>query len=238
MGVTRIQSISVSSLSAAIEHRLAPGPHEKVVQHFIYSCHPEMRNTIRDIYTYSQNEVDGYTEIFKYVESAQYKKKVRKNSVIQEIVIAYSKEDFNNLSESEIVEKITDDIHIFTDVFEEKFGFRPFITAFVHKNNIGMYHIHILFSLMNPETLKKARWKKRTYFDLIKKMSERSPRIKNTGRTKGIGAYPLWLIRKLEDRYGREIAKEIVKIAREKKYSVRNLIENAEKLLNNRTTEV
>jgi len=62
-------------------------------------------------------------------------------------------------------------------------------------------------------------------------MSDKSPRISLPHKGKNIGAYPLWFIRKLEEKYGREIAKKIVKIAREKGYTTRELIDSAESLV-------
>jgi len=240
MATTRIQSISVTeSLLPALEHRLNPGQHEDVLLHraLMYDCSD---NVFSEIYKNSDNHISAYKEMFEYVESACYRKKIRKNSVIQELIISYSKSDFSNKNEDEILQLINDDISIFLGVFKKKFGFYPFVTYFVHRTDSGIYHTHILFSIMNPETSKKVRWKKRTYFDIVKNMSKYSNRIKVTEKTKGIGAYPIWLIRKFEGQYGREVTKKIIKIAREKKYTVRELIENANmlfNLINNQTTK-
>ena len=246
MAVTRIQSISVTeSLLPAIEHRLNPGPNERVILHKIlsYECSDDMHNELSEIAKNSDNCALAYKEMFEYIESAAYKKKIRKNSVIQELIISYSKNDFPDKNKDEILQLIKDDIHVFLGVFKEKFGFYPFTAYFVHVNDSGIYHTHILFSLMNYHSPKpvKARWKKRTYFDLIKKMSKYT-KIKTTDKTKGIGAYPLWLLKKLEKQYGREATKKIVKIAREKGYTTRELIENADMLftllINNQTTKI
>jgi len=244
MAVTRIQSISVTeSLLPAIEHRLDPGPNERVLVHkaMPYECSDDIFTTLSEIAKNSDSHATAYKEMFEYIESACYGRKIRKNSVIQELIISYSKSDFPNKNEDEILKSIHDDILIFLGTFKEKFGFYPFTTYFVHKNDKDIYHTHILFSLMNYHSPKptKARWKKRTYFDLVKKMSEYSERIKTTGKTKGIGAYPLWLVRKLEKQYGREIAKKIIEIARKKGYTTRELIENADALFkNNQTTKI
>jgi hypothetical protein len=243
MAVTRIQSISVTeSLLPAIKHRLDPGPNERVILHkaLSYECSDDMHNELSEIAKNSDNCALAYKEMFEYIESAAYKKKIRKNSVIQEIVISYHPKDFDTDNEDEILKSIHDDILIFLGTFKEKFGFYPFTTYFIHVNDSGIYHTHILFSLMNYNAPKpvKARWKKRTYFDLIKKMSKYT-KIKTTDKTKGIGAYPLWLLKKLEKQYGREATKKIVELARKKGYTTRELIENADALFkNNQTTKI
>jgi len=230
MAVTRIQSISVFSLSASISHRLSPPEHESLVD-FGVEVPDEASNdsTIADVIDYSPDYSRMLTDFLLYVESSGHTRKIRKNAVVQELIIAYSKDDFGNSDISDILELIRSDIKSFFLSFKEKFGFIPFSCYFIHEND-GKYHVHILFSLKEPDLLKKVRWKKRTYFDLIKRMSAISPRISVPHKGKNIGAYPLWLIRKLEARYGRETAKKLVKVARERGYPAKELIENAEKL--------
>ena len=234
MAVTRIQSISVSSsLSNAVAHRISPPEHETLVEFDVLipslsQLDDLVSDEIGDIFDHSPSELQMLINFFEYVESSGFAKKIRKNAVVQELIIAYSKDDFTK--DSDILRLIKSDIKSFFLSFKEKFGFYPFSCYFIHKSE-NMYHVHILFSLKQPDLNKKIRWKKRTYFDLIKKMSDKSPRISLPHKGKNIGAYPLWFIRKLEEKYGREIAKKIVKIAREKGYTTRELIDSAESLV-------
>lgn len=235
MAVTRIQSINVnSSLPQAIRHRFNPPEgKEKLIEFDMYLPYDMPDIHFEDMYEiekYSDSDEEFMTEIMRYIESSGYAQKIRKNAVVQEIVISYSPEDFENESENRIKSLIKEDIFLFSKIFKEKFGFKPFYIHFIHKNNTGIYHAHIIFSLKKPDLKSKVRWKKRTYFELIRKLESKSPRITVPRRNKGIGAYPLWLIRKLEKEYGEEVAKKIVKIAREKGYRTRELIDNAEKL--------
>jgi len=238
MAVVRIQSINVnSSLTKAIDHRINPPVDRETLVSvseespvFIPDFHEE---NLYDIKKYSSSLKEYLTEFIRYVESNGYTQKIRKNAVVQELVIAYSPEDFSSNSEEEIEGLIGEDIDLFLEFFEEKFGFRPYYIAFIHKNNNNserMYHLHIIFSLKKPDLKTKVRWKKRTYFELVKKLASKSPRISVPHKGRNIGAYPLWIVRKLEEKYGRETAKEITKLARKKGYTARTLIENAEKL--------
>ena len=239
MAVTRIQSISVSSsLSNAVAHRISPPEHETLVDFDITipslsQINDVISDEIGDIFDYSLSERQMLINFFEYVESSGFTKKIRKNAVIQELIIAYSEDDFAECPNEEVIRlKILSDIRIFFESFRDKFGFSPFSSYFIHKHKSeNMYHVHILFSLKQPDLSKKIRWKKRTYFDLIKRMSDKSPRISLPHKGKNIGAYPLWFVQKVGEKYGREIAKKIVKIAREKGYTTRELIDSAESLV-------
>ena len=156
-----------------------------------------------------------------------------------EIVIAYSRNEFDEVIEElnesgitteseieeEIIAEIEKDVEAFKESFRTKYGFYPYFFYFVHKDNRNKYHVHILFSLMKPQLDKKVRWRKRDYFDLIKRISKISPRISPPSESKGIGAYPLWLIRRIELEIGRERAKILVERARKKGVKASELLD-------------
>jgi len=236
MAVTRIQSINVSSsLPQVINHRISPPANKETLVEVWVGVPVDAPDThldnLADIEEYSPSSKEFLVEFIRYVESGGYTQKIRKNAVIQEVVIAYSPEDFTNLKESEVKYLIKKDVEIFLKFFKEKFGFKPYYMYFIHKNDSNMYHIHLLFSLKKPNLKTKIRWKKRTYFELLKKLASESPRVSAPHKGKNIGAYPLWIVRKLEEKYGREITKEIVKLARKEGYTTKALIENAERLV-------
>ena len=234
MAITRIQSIAVQNIPGALEHRLGFGDDFNYEELISATVHSE-RSEIDEIIKYSDDDSKAIKEIIEYAESSGYKKKIRKNAVVQELLISYSKDDLPE-DDEKALKLINKDISIFLDAFKLKFNFTPVTISFIHKTkDTNTYHVHIIFSLMDIENGKKARWKKRTYFDLIKKMSEYSDRIKNPNenrKNKNVGAYPLWLIRKLEDIYSREFAKEIIKIARERNYRTRDLMTRHNEIAN------
>jgi hypothetical protein len=71
---------------------------------------------------------------------------------------------------------------------------------------------------MNPFEKRKARWRKRDYFALVDKMRLFSRRISPINENKGIGAYPLWLIKKLESIIGRELAQKVIQVCRKMEF--------------------
>lgn len=235
MATTRIQGIKVSSsLDRAINHRLYPSKLEELI-FFFRAYDPllvssefrkldkqllEHYNLPDDIITNpDKNSKEYLKEFIKMIESKLYKHKIRKNSTIQEIIIAYSPEEKVNK------DIIFEDLLSFEDSFRKKYGFIPFYTAFVHKDEKEKYHIHILFSLVNPQLERKVRWRKKDYFDLIRNMSKISPRIHISSEKKGIGAYPLWMIRRIEAKIGRNKAKQLIKEARKQKIRASKLLE-------------
>ena len=226
MAITRIQSIKFSSIGAALRHRLNPGRHEFLVQ-YLMSVDPSfgqigMLEALR--------QLSGKTklrEFFKFIESAAYSRKIRKNAVLHELIVAYDRnedgltpETHSNLSEDgHTPEPIRMDIKAFLRAFREEFGFFPASAFFVHSDG-EKFHVHILFSLMKPDFSGKVRFRKQNYFRLVKRMSELSPRIRaSSPPKKRIGAYPMWLMRLIEAEIGREKAKRIVRKARTERLS-------------------
>jgi len=217
MAVTRTQSISVHlALRQAIIHRLDPkleesSKHEKFEKivwnipekHFEY-LHATYEEVSRD------SNADAIYEMFVEVESFFRQRKIRKNAVVQELVIAYEKN-----ADIEI-DDIQKDIELFFALLSAKYASSHFGVAMIHSDHRGKYHVHILFSLRDLSTGKKIRWNFRAYFDIVKKLSRHSPRISLPNENKNIGAYPLWLVRKIQEVFGLEKAEKIVSDARKK----------------------
>ena len=230
MAITRIQSIRVHDLDVVLDHRINTVPHEQLLKIVLDSAE-DFEEEIDDILAFSPDYKSAAREILEYSESAKYTRAIRKNSVVQELIIAYSPEDLPE-DEEEALSMIKSDVFLFSHCFQEKFEFRPTTVAFVHRTkDTGLYHVHVLFSLMDVEKARKARWKRRSYFDIVKRMSSLSPRISVPPRKdKSIGAYPIWLRRKIESTYGREIARDIMSLARERKIRTKDLIERYHEL--------
>jgi hypothetical protein len=218
MAVTRTQSISVHlALRQAIIHRLDPkleesSKHEKFekLTWNIPSKHYEYLHTVYEEVSRSSNYTDAILEMFIEVESFFHQRKIRKNAVVQEFVIAYEKN-------AEItIDDIEKDVELFFALLSAKYASSHFGVAMIHSDHRGKYHVHILFSLRDLSTGKKIRWNFRAYFDIVKKLSRHSPRISLPTEDKGIGPYPLWLIRKIQTIFGLEEAEKIVSDARKK----------------------
>ena len=242
MAITRVESLKVSNLNEVIRHRISPD--EKIEKCLVFEYIDYLDDFLeKDFYTLYENilkytdymvyqglssqdiKTNQLIEMFKAVESKGYKHKIRKNSTIQEVIIAYSKDDFKDFNnEDEIISEIEKDVDIFFKSFKEKYGFYPFSFYSIHKDDNNKYHVHIVFSLMKPELDKKVRWRKRDYFDIINKMSKKSERIPQPTANKEIGAYPLWIIRVLEMELGREKTKLLIEEARKKRIKTPDLI--------------
>ncbi len=242
MAVTRVESLKVSNLNEVIRHRISPD--EKIEKCVVFEYIDYLDDFLeKDFYTLYENilkytdymvyqglssqdiKTNQLIEMFKAVESKGYKHKIRKNSTIQEVIIAYSKDDFKDFNnEDEIISEIEKDVDIFFKSFKEKYGFYPFSFYSIHKDDNNKYHVHIVFSLMKPELDKKVRWRKRDYFDIINKMSKKSERIPQPTANREIGAYPLWIIRVLEMELGREKTKLLIEEARKKRIKTPDLI--------------
>ena len=223
MAVMRVQSIKVNSLKSALKHRLSPPSHESLVYSGLtYEGNEEFLKLFNAFSSVCEDKLKVYKEFFQLVESKGYKHKIRKNSTVQEIVIAYSSDDF--VSELGVLREIKSDVETLNDIFKEKFGFTPFGAVFVHADENGRYHVHYVFSLMSPSLTKKVRWNSKIYFEIAKEMSKRSKRIKISERKKS-GNYPLWLIRAFEGVIGRLKTKELVKKAREKGLKAVDLVD-------------
>jgi len=228
VAVVRIQSLKLNSLLSASKHRLSPPSDRELLiacdADFDLKVPDEIADTLTDILEYS-NGVKKVVDFFKFIESAGYTRKIRKNATIQELVVAYSEDEIKTHYD------IYRDIRSFKKSFAEKYGFEPFIFYFIHKHkHSNMYHIHIFFSLRKPDLSTKVRWRKREYFEIKTAMQKRNSRITTPKRGKNIGAYPLWFIRKLQKEYGTEVAKEVTKLARQRGYPIRKFIEHAEEL--------
>jgi hypothetical protein len=216
--VTRTQSISVhQALSQAIVHRLNPqldpsSKHEKF-EKLVWNIpekHFEYLHATYEEVSRTSNYTDAILEMFIEVESFFRQRKIRKNAVIQEFVIAYSK------NEEIALEDIEKDVELFFALLSAKYASSHFGVAMIHSDHRGKYHVHILFSLRDLSTGKKIRWNFRAYFDIVKKLSRHSPRISLPNENKNIGAYPLWLMRKIQEVFGLEEAEKIVSEARKK----------------------
>jgi len=225
--VTRTQSISVhQALSQAIIHRLNPqldehSRHEKFEKLVwnIPESHSEYLFTTYEEVSRASNYTDAIYEMFIEVESFFRQRKIRKNAVVQEFVIAYEKN-------AEItIDDIEKDVELFFALLSQKYASSHFGVAMIHSDHRGKYHVHILFSLRDLETGKKIRWNFRAYFDVVKKLSRLSERISLPTKNKGIGPYPLWLVRKIQEVFGLEEAEKIVSDARKKGLSSRELYE-------------
>ena len=233
MAVMRIQSLKVSNLRDALKHRLSPPKHERVIEKgvFVDSSAEEFKALFEAFNSGCGDELKNLEEFFRIAESKGYKHKIRKNATVQEVLISYSSEDFSQ--GLGVVPKIKEDVEKFVEVFKEKFGFEPFGEYFIHKDDKGRYHVHLLFSLMKPDLSKKARWNSKIYFEIVKKFSKRATRVKFFEHKKS-GAYPLWLIRNFEKLIGREKTKEVIKVARKRGLKAVDLVELLRKLRLNR----
>ena len=226
MAVTRIQSIKANNIEHALEHVISPPKEEEVVSIRyptigIQSSHEAevIKGMFKDILELPSPLHKRVSEIFKCIESVLYTRKIRKNAVIQEIVISYQPNDFEEYERNKIISEIEEDINVFLDAFKSKFGFSPLSFAAIHyTQDKNLYHVHIFFSLMNPFEKRKARWRKRDYFALVDKMRLFSRRISPINENKGIGAYPLWLIKKLESIIGRELAQKVIQVCRKMEF--------------------
>ncbi len=229
MAVMRIQSLKVSNLRGALRHRLSPPKHEVLVAKgvIVDDSAEEFKEIFSEFGSLCEEELKRLEEFFKIAESKGYKHKIRKNATIQEVLISYSSEDFSK--DLGVVSRIKEDVGKFIEVFREKFCFEPFAEYFIHKDDKGRYHVHLLFSLVKPDLTKKIKWNSKTYFEIVKKFSKRATRVKFSERKRS-GAYPLWLIRELERVVGREKAKEVVKVARKRGLKAVDLVELLRKL--------
>ena len=225
--VTRTQSISVhQALPQAIIHRLDPqldehSRHEKF-EKLVWNIpekHFEYLHATYEEVSRASNYTDAIFEMFAEAESFFRTRKIRKNAVVQELVIAYEKN-----ADIEI-DDIQKDIELFFALLSAKYASSHFGVAMIHSDHRGKYHVHILFSLRDLSTGKKIRWNFRAYFDVVKKLSRHSPRISLPTEDKGIGPYPLWLVRKIQEVFGLEEAEKIVSDARRRGLSSRELYE-------------
>ena len=242
MAITRVESLKVSNLNEVIRHRMFPD--ERIEKCLVFEYMDYLDDFLEKDFWKIYANILKYTdymeyqelspqdirlnllvEMFKAVESKGYKHKIRKNSTIQEIIIAYSKDDFKGFhDENDIISEIRKDVDTFFKSFKEKYGFFPFSFYSIHKDDNNKYHVHIVFSLMKPELDKKVRWRKRDYFDIINKMSKQSKRIPPPTANREIGAYPLWIIRVLEMELAREKTKLLIEEARKKRIKTPDLI--------------
>ena len=224
MAVMRVQSIKVSNLRGAIKHRLSPPKHELLVAKgiFLDSSAEEFISLFEEFGSEVENDLKVLEEFFRIAESKGYKHKIRKNATVQEVLISYSSEDFSQ--GLGVVPKIKEDVKKFVEVFKEKFGFEPFAEYFIHKDDKGRYHVHLLFSLMRPDLSKKVKWNSKAYFELAKKFSKRATRVKFSERKRS-GVYPLWLVRELEKLVGRNDAKEVIRVARKRGLKAVDLVD-------------
>jgi len=225
MAVMRIQSIKVqSSLHSSLKHRLSPPVYEELVlSKLFHEGSLEFLKLFNELKRAEKDQLRRYEEFFKIAESKAYRHKIRKNSSVYELVIAYSSDDLRNCDD--VMQCLRNDYEIFLESFKEKFGFKPFNALFVHRDKrTGRYHMHILFSLMRPNLTKKVRWNSKTYFQIAQSVARRSERIKISERKKS-GNYPLWLIRSFESLLGVQRAKELVKLARRQGMSAYDLID-------------
>ena len=229
----RIQSVKVSNLRSVLKHRLSPPKHETLIAKGVVvdDLAGEFKVLFEEFGSGVENDLKVLEEFFKIAESKGYRHKIRKNATIQEVLISYSSEDFSG--ELGIVPKIREDIERFIEVFKEKFGFEPFCQYYIHKDDKGRYHVHLLFSLMKPDLSKKVRWNSKIYFELAKKFSKRATRVRFS-EVKKSGVYPLWLIRIFEKLIGREKTKEVVRVARKRGLKAVDLVELLRKLRLNR----
>jgi len=210
MAVLRVESIKVSDLPKVIAHRRNPGeatPYEELVatRYFIDDeigdymfCELGMgisdrRKLLSEIY-----KKEGEVRFFEAIESVMFSRKVRKNATIQEIVIAYDSQESNEVN-VDPVKETQYDVNDLIEAFKETCGFRPFYVRYIHRDKeTGKYHVHLLFSLMNPITGRKARWNQKTYFTIINKAAKRSKTLRiQPPKPKTIGKYPLWMVQKL-----------------------------------------
>ncbi len=225
MAVMRIQSIKVaSSLASALKHRLSPPDYEELVlSKLSHEGGLDFVKLFNEFRRVEKNQIKRYEEFFRIAESKAYRHKIRKNSSIYEVVIAYSDDDLRNCKD--VMQYLKEDYENFLNVFKEKFGFKPFHTLFIHKDKrSGRYHMHILFSLMRPDLSKKVRWNSKVYFQIAQQIAKRSERIKISER-KRAGNYPLWLIRSFESLLGVQRAKELVRLSRRKGLKAYDLID-------------
>lgn len=224
MAVMRIQSLKVSNLRGALRHRLSPPKYESLIAKGVVvdDSAEEFKEIFSEFGFLCEKELKRLEEFFRIVESKGYKHKIRKNATVQEVLISYSAEDF--AQELGVVQKIKEDVGKFVEVFKEKFGFEPFAEYFIHKDDKGRYHVHLLFSLMKPDLSKKVRWNSKTYFEIVKKFSKRATRVKFSEHKKS-GVYPLWLVRELEKLVGRNDAKEVIRVARKRGLKAVDLVD-------------
>ncbi|NPA72966.1 MAG: relaxase/mobilization nuclease domain-containing protein [Gammaproteobacteria bacterium] len=225
MAVMRVKSINVnSSLRSALKHRLSPPEHEELVHSSLrHEGSVEFESLFNEFKNVESDKLKQFEEFFRIVESKGYKHKIRKNAVVYEVVIAYSDDDLNDCEK--FMRCLMSDCDAFVESFKEKFGFKPFSAVFVHRDKrSGRYHMHILFSLMKPNLAKKVRWNSKTYFEIAKKVAEKSKRISISER-KRAGSYPLWLIREFERTVGVKNTKELVRLARRRGLKSYELVE-------------
>jgi hypothetical protein len=227
MAVLRIQSIKVSDLSKAVAHRKNPGeatPYEEFIasdcfidreeKDFLFYGLGENPDRIKLLLEIYQKE--GDVRFFEAIESVMFTRKIRKNATIQEIVVAYDSEESAVVEEDPLKETFKD-ISDLLEAFKEVCGFRPFLTRYIHRDKeTGRYHVHILFSLMNPITGRKARWNKKTYFTVVNKAAKRSTTLRiQPQKPRTIGKYPLWMSQKLVKLLGsKKLASLVTSICR------------------------
>jgi len=225
MAVMRVQSIKVqSSLQSSLKHRLSPPSHEELVlSKLSHEGGLEFVKLFNEFRRVEKNQLKRYEEFFKIAESKAYRHKIRKNSSVYEVVIAYSDDDLQGCED--VMQCLRSDYENFLNVFKEKFGFKPFNALFVHRDKrTGRYHMHILFSLMRPDLSKKVRWNSKVYFQIAQLVARRSARIKISEKKRS-GNYPLWLVRSFELLLGVQRAKELIRLSRRKGLKAYDLID-------------
>ena len=197
MVVVRTQRIKFSSLNRALEHRLKgieKPPNVEIKE-------------LRDI----------FSEKLRKWETLEGKKNLRKNASLLEFVISYKGKVEK--------EKVLKDLERFLRILREKTDIdleieaKTFFgneTIYLNRNWIGFLHdkgenthIHILV-IPRQSNGKKVNLKPGIYKEVLKEFLPISDwlKIKNTKRK--IGAYPLWVIRELEKRHGKEWTKEFI----------------------------
>lgn len=197
MVVVRTQRIKFSSLNRALEHRLK-------------SVEKPTDIEIKDLR-------DIFSEKLRKWETLGGKKNLRKNASLLEFVISYKgKEDR---------EKVLTDLEKFLRILKEKTGIdlgieaKTFLgneTIYLNRNWIGFLHdkgenthIHILV-IPRQANGKKVNLKPGIYKEVLKEFLPFSDWLRIKTAKKKIGAYPLWVIRELEKRHGKEWTKSFI----------------------------
>ncbi len=210
MVVVRTQRIKFLSLNRALDHRL------KGVEIPSGVGIKELRNILG--------------EKLRKWETLEGKKNLRKNASLWEFVISYKgKKDKR---------EVLRDVEKFLKILKAKTGVdldietKPFFgnkTIYLNRNWLGFLHdkgenthIHILV-IPRQSNGKKVNLKPGIYKEVLKEFLPFSDwlRIQNTKRK--IGAYPLWVIRELEKRHGKEWTKKFITKCRKLRISAPKL---------------
>jgi len=228
MAVLRIQSIKVSDLGKAVAHRRNPDvstPYEELVgvRYFIdeknigeylfqnIGVNPDRIKILNEIY-----KEEGDVRFFEAIESVMFSRKIRKNSTVQELVIAYDSDESKEVAINPMKET-SYDVADFFEAFKEVCGFKPFYVRYVHRDKeTGRYHVHILFSLVHPVNGKKVKWNQKIYFKVLNKAAKLSNTLRiQSQKSKTIGKYPLWMFQRLVEIVNdKELASLITSICR------------------------